>query len=173
VLLRRLLRRHVRPVSNIVVPIGTIMAERLLYLPPWAFCLLLAATFDALGRWSFRAPRAIDAVAYGAAVLMVVPYAGGTIVRSQVWNDRLRFFEAMVRDAPRSARSHRELGLTYGDLGRYDRALEEMHTSLEIEPDDPITLYDLGNVHLRAGRYEDAVAAYSASLAAAPNSLPR
>jgi len=82
-------------------------------------------------------PRAaaIDAVAYrgcrtdGGAFTRAARSCG-----SQVWNDRLRFFEAMVRDAPRSARSHRELGLTYGDLGRYDRALEEMHTSLEIEP---------------------------------------
>src|SRR5439155_213679 len=39
-------------VSNVFVTIGTVMAERLLYLPSAGFCLLVASAADAFGRTS-------------------------------------------------------------------------------------------------------------------------
>src|SRR5207249_6527555 len=92
-------------VSNVFVTIGTVMAERLLYLPSAGFCLLVASAADAFGRTS-RARLGGGAIVAAALVAFYVP---ATVLRNRVWRERRGFFEALVASAPRSARSHREL----------------------------------------------------------------
>jgi len=147
-------------VSNVAVLIGTIMAERLLYLPSAGFCLLLALAIARIG----RGPGAT--VALG--VLVVGLYAVRTVERNMVWHDTPTFVQAMVADAPRSARSHRELGLSLSERNRHDEAVTELGTSLRLGPDEPTTLYDLGNVLAGAGRYTEAIAAYERALERRP-----
>ena len=147
-------------VSNVFVIIGTVMAERLLYLPSVGFCLLLASAVDGLGRRR-GAARAAGAIV----AALLVFYASATVLRNRVWRERRTFFETMVESAPRSARSHRELALVYSDLGLHERAIAELRLALAILPDEAINLYDLGNVLLRAGRPAEAIDAYRRSLA--------
>jgi tetratricopeptide (TPR) repeat protein len=148
-------------VSNVVVLIGTIMAERLLYLPSAGFCLLLALVITTIGRGR-RATAALGALAVGL-------YGARTVERNTVWRDAPTFFRAMVADAPRSARSHRELGLLLSEQNRHDEAMGEIETSLRLAPDEPMTLYNLGIVLARAGRYPEAIAAYQRSLERKPD----
>src|SRR5262249_53815558 len=144
-----------------VVLIGTIMAERLLYLPSAGFCLLLALGIAKIGRGR-RATAALGALA-------VVVYGARTVERNTVWRGAPAFFPAMVAAAPRSARSHRELGLLLSEQNRHDEAVGEIETALRLAPDEPMTLYNLGNVLARAGRYPEAIAAYQRSLERKPD----
>jgi tetratricopeptide (TPR) repeat protein len=153
-------------VSNLFVPIGTIMAERLLYLPSAGFCLLLALCIATIGPRLGREPIATVALA----ALVVGLYAVRTIQRNAVWRDAPTFFRAMVADAPRSARSHRELGLSLSDQNRHGDAIAELETSLRLAPDEPMTLYDLGNVLVRAGKPSEAIAAYERAIERKPGS---
>lgn len=148
-------------VSNLVVPIGTIMAERLLYLPSAGFCLLLAVGLARAGGGGR------GTVALGA--LVVALYAARTIERNAVWRDAPMFFRAMAADAPRSARSHRELGLSLSEAQRHDEAVAALEASLRLAPDEPVTFYNLGNVLARAGRYPEAATAYERALAGEPD----
>ncbi|HUE29896.1 MAG TPA: tetratricopeptide repeat protein, partial [Verrucomicrobiae bacterium] len=154
-------------VSNVFVTIGTVMAERLLYLPSAGFCLVVASAADALGRPS-RAWRASGAIV----VALLAFYVPATVLRNSVWRERRGFFEALVASAPRSARSHRELGLVYSDLGLHERAIAELERALAILPGDMVNLYDLGNVLLRAGRSAEAIEAYRKALARQPDFVP-
>ncbi len=164
-------------VSNLVVPIGTIMAERLLYLPSAGYSLVLAAALvhgatrlaaRAAGRSMVADARALR-IAAGLAAVILAGYALRTWTRNVVWTDPLRFFTTMVDDAPRSARSHRELGGILAEQRRFDDARREFDRSLAIKPGDAATLYNLGNVQLQAGRLDDAVESYRAALAAKPD----
>jgi len=164
-------------VSNVVFPIGTIMAERLVYLPSAGFCLALAAGLVGAG-----APAAHDArdardvlgrlatarVALPLAVVLAL-YGARTAARNRVWHDRLGFFTAMVADAPRSARSQRELGSVLADLGRFEEARAAFTRSLAIRPNDGATLYNLGNALMQENRLDDAIAAYQQALVAVPD----
>lgn len=152
-------------VSNLVVLIGTILGERLLYLPSAGFCLLLAIGIGAAGARTGRGGTATVALA----TLVVGLYAARTIERNTVWRDGPTFFTAMVADAPRSARSHRELGLSLSERDRHDDAVAELETSLRLAPGEPMTLYDLGNVLARAGRSADALAAYQQAIERKPD----
>jgi hypothetical protein len=90
------------PTSNLLFPIGTIMAERFLYLPAIALaaCLVLGvcAAGDKLGRG--RLARA--AVLIGIAAL-----AARTWVRNSDWRDDLSLANATVHSSPRSYKAHK------------------------------------------------------------------
>lgn len=153
--------------SNMVVLIGTIMAERLLYLPSAGFCLLAAIALRSVCRSVFKERMRLAASV--AAATIALSWAGATWARNRVWRDPVVFFQTMVADAPRSARSHRELGLVYSRLGRHEEALAEIQKSLAIKPRDAATLYNLGNVLMRAARPQDAIAAYKEALERKPD----
>ncbi|MGH7412242.1 MAG: hypothetical protein ACREJ6_14445, partial [Candidatus Methylomirabilis sp.] len=93
------------PVSNLRFLIGTIMAERVLYLPSLGFCLLLAvaaSTVAARPQWSL--------LAIGAFGLLLVGYGARTVVRNRDWRSNAAIFSAAVRTSPKSAIAHTYLG---------------------------------------------------------------
>jgi Flp pilus assembly protein TadD len=153
-------------VANLFFLIGTIMGERLMYLPSAGFCLALAAALAAVDaraatRWSpaFVAPLAV----------MVILYGARTVTRNRVWSEPLTFFTTMTADAPRSARSHRELAGALAAVGRFDEARRAFARSLAIKPEDASTLYNFGNVASQQGRFDEAVELYQRALRAKPD----
>lgn len=140
--------------------LGPPLAERLLYLPSAGFCLLLSLLIHRVAGRGGTARVAAHAI--GAAI--VVAYGGLTIARNRVWREPSVFFRAMVADAPRSARSHREFGTWLGEQNDIPGAVSELETSLAILP-HPTTAYSLGIVLGRARRWDEAIAAYQEALA--------
>jgi Flp pilus assembly protein TadD len=149
-------------VANLAFPIGTIMAERLVYLPSAGFCLAAGA---GLVRLAGERPRRLAPVVG----VVLALYAARTWTRNEVWRTPEAFFTAMVADAPHSARSHRELGTMLAAAGRLDEARPAFERSLAIKPNDAATLYNLGNALLQAGRVDEAIDAYGRALAAKPD----
>lgn len=159
-------------VSNLVFPIGTIMGERLVYLPSAGFCLAVAAGLAALvsapdgtarrgsRRWSLAFVTPL-------AVIMAL-YAVRTLERNGVWRDPVVFFQTMVADAPRSARSHSELASALAEAGRFAEAAPAFARALAIKPEDPIILYNWGHALTSAGQYDEAAAAYRRAIAVDP-----
>jgi Tfp pilus assembly protein PilF len=167
-------------VSNLVFPIGTIMAERLVYLPSAGFCLVLAVVLARAGG-ALRSPASATAGARGTLAalttarvalplgIVLALYGVRTAARNRVWHDRLGFFSTMVEEAPRSARSQRELGAVLADLGRFEPARAAFARSLAIRPHDAATLYNLGNALTQEQKLDEAIAAYEEALEAAPD----
>jgi tetratricopeptide (TPR) repeat protein len=117
------------PASNLLFPIGTIMAERLLYLPlaGWLACVALA--IDAAAR-RFGQAR-IAPVIIG---LITAGFAMRTCVRNIDWKDDLTMATASVRTSPDSFKVHRLLAasLFQSDPGNIDRVIAEANKSLAI-----------------------------------------
>jgi tetratricopeptide (TPR) repeat protein len=78
------------------------------------------------------------------------------------------FFQTMVADAPRSARSHRELGTMLTSARRFPEARQAFERSLAIKPEDATTLYNFGNAYSAEGRFADAAASYRRAIALNP-----
>jgi Tfp pilus assembly protein PilF len=154
-------------VSNLAFVIGTIMGERLAYLPSVGFCVAVAAGLtwlvgerEVATRWpaKFVAPLAVIVALYGMR----------TVARNTVWRDPQTFFATMVVDAPRSARSHRELGTVLASVRRFPEAHQAFERSLAIKPEDSATLYNYGNALGSEGRFDEAAAMYRRAIAANP-----
>lgn len=119
------------PTSNLVFPIGTIMAERFLYLPAIG---LLACLVTAVEAASPHVPiKHFVPVALG---VIAVALAARTWVRNGDWQDQLSMAEASVRTSPNSFKVHRLLAATLYENAppgaSLDRPIEEAERAVAI-----------------------------------------
>jgi len=93
--------------GNVVFPIGTIMAERLLFLPSLGPCLLAGLTVDEVRRKWGRIPHALAVGVAAAAAVVLVPLF---VARGSVWASSAVYFPASAAASPRSAKAWYDLG---------------------------------------------------------------
>jgi tetratricopeptide (TPR) repeat protein len=190
------------PASNVLFPTGTLMAERLLYLPSFAVCLIaghLGADLARRGK-----PALVGAVA--AAALLLGLGAARTWTRLPAWSDNATLALTDVKLQPRSAKLQAGAGIALHSAGREEEAEAAYRRALAIWPDYAQIHYNLALLlderdaeeeaigHLKEagrlaphnpqpfkllaprletlGRTEEALAAYAAGSAADPRDLP-
>ncbi len=115
------------PVSNLLFPIGTILGERLLYLPSIGFCFLLGVGYRRLTRTVM--PVWIPVTIAG---LLLGVYSVRTHLRNLDWRNDFTLFSATVRSAPNSAKAHFNLGSAFREQGELKKALDAYWAALEI-----------------------------------------
>ena len=187
----------IAPVSNLLLPIGTIMAERILYLPSIGLCAGIGLALTAV----VRSRRLLAA----AVVLLAAIMGARTVARVPDWRDDRALFTSAVLASPRSAKAQYNLGvllLEEGDaaaalpylqrgvaiasgdkasarmmsdlgvalmrLGRNDEAIRVLEEAHRIEPDRGAVLLNLGNAYLRRGEAPRALAQFEAALSIDP-----
>lgn len=122
------------PTSNLVVTFGTIMAERLLYLPAVGFagCLVLAVE-AAAGRWAKARPMAAPAALAAICLLL----GARTWARNLDWQSERALWLSAVEAAPESYKTHQ----TYAGSGLpLDDSIREVNRALEIIGEVPDAL---------------------------------
>jgi tetratricopeptide (TPR) repeat protein len=156
-------------VSNIVVPIGVLLAERLLFLPSvgWAFAAgaLLVAVEGQIQ--AARARRML----WLAAMLVAALFAARSATRALVWHDKDVFFTQLLRDAPQSFRAHWVIGDMAFERGDSALGEREMRIALQLNPDHPYLLEELGLRYETTGRYEPAIPLLAHAVAVDSNRL--
>ncbi|MCX6631662.1 MAG: DUF1736 domain-containing protein [Candidatus Solibacter sp.] len=144
------------PASNLLFPIGTIRADRFLYLPAVGLlgCVVMAAyTLGSRMRLPLLAPALI--------LVMTAGFAVRTWGRNAEWRDEVTLASADVQTSPRSFKLHvlRATAMFSADPlhANIDRVVEEMDKSLAILhglPDlrrAPETYYFAGVAYLAKG----------------------
>jgi tetratricopeptide (TPR) repeat protein len=116
------------PASNLLFPIGTIMADRLLYLP--SLGLLACAVFA--GYAVAPNPKILAAVL----CVIVTGFAVRTWMRNQEWQSELAIAAADVQTSPNSFKLHRLLASSLFDSDRthvnIDRVIDEQEKALQV-----------------------------------------
>jgi hypothetical protein len=135
--------------ANILMPTGTIMGERLAYLPSAGFCLLAGLAWN----WLQSRQRI---VALAALTAVVAAFGMRSMVRNKDWVDNLNLYSAGVRVSPGSAKMHGNLGGEYAAEGDWDRAATEYETALRINPEYPDVLAAYGLLEAWRGHDEAA-----------------
>jgi protein O-mannosyl-transferase len=137
------------PTSNLLFPIGTIMAERFLYMPAITFAGCAAAALWALrGRIDARWMRA----AFTAIALL---FAARTFARNFDWVSEAALFQSAVAAEPASFRPHDAMASIYLRAGQLDDAVREADRTLKIL--DPLPdSRNLPNPYITVGKvYND------------------
>jgi protein O-mannosyl-transferase len=136
--------------SNFLRPIGTIMAERLLYLPSLGFTCAVAYGLAQTGRKQI------------AAVALALLYAGRTMSRNADWHDHVTLFSSAAEVSANSSLVQANLAnaLLYrkGDAAGAARHAME---AIRIEPGDPAAYMTLGDALVKLGDLVQAVEAYA------------
>jgi hypothetical protein len=133
------------PTSNLVIPIGTIMAERFLYLPAVGFSIcLIVALYSICG---LLRSRTLAPVLLG--LLITVAFGVRTWARNRDWRDNVALFSAAVQTSPLSFKTHTGLGQAlHADHADLDAVLLENERSVAILDHLPDRLKSAG-VYLR------------------------
>jgi hypothetical protein len=147
------------PISNLLFPIGTVMAERLMYVPliGWALVWGWGCHQMAL-RW----PR----YAFVILLLMFTGFGKTAIQRNADWQNDQTLFASAVVAQPNSAKAHFNLGNAVRDLGDLQMALEHYDQALAIYPQYAEVYYNIGVIHQQTGQREMALSVYQKAIEA-------
>lgn len=137
------------PTTNLVVVIGTIMAERFLYLPLVGF----AGMVGVLAARTLEDAPSRRPVVVGMLVLVLGAYAVRTLIRNRDWRSDAVLAARTVETAPQSAKAHAGFGtiLFESDPGRVEDAVAEEERAVAIRPDYLPAWINLGRYQLAAG----------------------
>lgn len=153
-------------VSNLILPIGTIRADRLLYMPSLGILLIAGVFLSGLdrriqGRIANKLFRALIAVAV---VLLMVQ----TVRRNGDWRDPATLAAKTVQSAPGSSRAHTALGTRYYTERKYDLALRQYRRAESIYSEDPTLLHNIGITLSQLGNSEEAIRYFTRAVELAP-----
>jgi len=122
------------PASGLLLRLGTLLAERLLYVPSIGFCLLLSmALYSVLSRLS---PRLYTA----AVVLISALYCLKASQQNAVWKDDATLFKSSLKVCPNSAKLQLQVAKLHMNDGEHVQARERVDRAFEIDP----TFCDIG-----------------------------
>jgi len=189
------------PTSNFLFATGTVMAERLMYLPSAGIALAAAAFLPA--DLPGLAARRVRAAALAAAVLLLL---FRTISRNPVWESDEALFRNLIRTSPDSAKAHYDYayaeadrhrhrtayrqyavatsiyaryydawagrGRMAGDIGDLVESVEDGRRSVAIFPPYENGWFTIGYCAERRGDFAAADAAYAEGLRKCPTSYP-
>ncbi|HEY4838304.1 MAG TPA: hypothetical protein VIH72_06845, partial [Candidatus Acidoferrales bacterium] len=137
------------PTSNLMIRIGTIMAERFMYLPAVGFVVCVVAIIYSVGG-RIHAPMFAPAVI----CLLVVGFAARTWVRNQDWQNDLTLATATAHSSPESFRGHYDLALALDQSdhtrSNISQVIDEMEKSMAILNSLPDSR-NIAVVYLKAG----------------------
>ena len=152
------------PVSNLALPIGTIMAERLLYLPSLGFCLALALALRRVAAALAATPGARRRLGAALVAGVVGLHAVRSLERLPDWRSEDALWLHDVERVPRSARARANAGAALERQGRCAEALGhfEAAIALGLPPQDYVQPYQGKALCLaELGRYAEAAELYA------------
>lgn len=122
------------PVSNWILPIPVLMAERFLYLPLFGVALALGIGFSEIRSREHRI--IIGAGAFLFALMLCLSH-------NYIWRNEFTFYENVIRVVPENAKGRLGYGFALIEAGRRADAEKQLETGLRILPDNPALLSTL------------------------------
>ncbi|MBI4527959.1 MAG: tetratricopeptide repeat protein [Deltaproteobacteria bacterium] len=156
------------PVSNLLLPIGTIMGERLFYLPSVGLVLLIGTAWDGLrsSLWLRNTRRFVGGAGLPVFGAVLILLTARTLFRNRDWRNEVSLFQSALQVVPGSAKVHLNFGALKSDV---DEALSAYEEAIRIYPDyvknDALLAGNYGSALLAKGRVEDAVPALEQAVA--------
>ncbi|HUF12916.1 MAG TPA: hypothetical protein VMN78_07455 [Longimicrobiales bacterium] len=151
------------PVSNLLLPIGVLIAERTLYMPSVAVSLVAAALAGFRHKPSARRLLAVGAVA------VLLAFTVRTITRNPVWYSTDTVLRSLLDTHPESYRAQWRAAVREVELGNYARSHYHWELGYRLWPRNSAYTVDYANFHLNYGNPARAAALAEAARAADPN----
>ena len=141
------------PTANLLVPVGTVMGERLAYLPSAALAGLAGLGLAAAVR---SKPRA----AWTLLALFLLVFGARSTARTLDWRSADVFYPRLVETSPGSAKSHYFYGAYLAARGNDQGAVAAYDRAIAIFPAYTEAFHNRGNALARLGKFDQAAASY-------------
>jgi tetratricopeptide (TPR) repeat protein len=153
------------PVSQIV-PIITLMNDRYLYFPmlgvsglAGAAIITVSGTTNKYRSWYILL-----------AMILLIPLPLLAYQRTDAWQSPVALWVDAINKSPDYGRAYYGLGVTYFELGQYDKALPAFAQQKQLEPTSTNYELCLGLIYFENKQYQDATRYLSYALEAGDNS---
>jgi len=155
------------PASNVPFVVGTIYAERLMYLPAAGVLAVVVALATPAWREVPRpSPWPWRPAVLAAAVLV---WGGVAAARNLAWRDDRTLFADMVEKFPRSAKAHYNVAYDAGRRGETELQKRHLESAVALFPRYYDAWATLGRIAWTERRWDDAVLAYKRSVEIFPS----
>jgi protein O-mannosyl-transferase len=141
-------------VSNLLFPIGVLVAERTLYLPSVAVSAAVALLIFSTAH---RVPPVRRRLAIGIMVLLVVAGSARTWVRNPDWQSTQAILYALLRDHPESYKAQWTHASWQRQLGETGNAALHYELAYRIYPHDSQLMSEYGDFLISQGELQRAV----------------
>jgi tetratricopeptide (TPR) repeat protein len=140
-------------IESTILPLEIIYEHRI-YLPGVLVFFLMSLAIVYFCKRIVRKEKAVVFVS-----LLLILYGNGTYLRNFVYGNTLSLWLDVTDKSPNMARAHANLGKVYMDLGRHPEAREAIEKALELTPDMPEALVNLGQLYIEHfGMVEEGIA---------------
>ncbi|TFH66678.1 MAG: tetratricopeptide repeat protein [Gemmatimonadales bacterium] len=139
------------PVSNLILPIGVLLAERTLYVAVFALALGVAVAIDALGTGGRR--RHVALILCG---IVCTLFATRTVLRLPSWRTTDEVFRTLLRDRPDSYRAHWHHARMAWRDGDLPSALAYYQSTIELWPQARPVFGEAGMFATETGQQREA-----------------
>ncbi len=154
-------------------PINDAMTDRRLYLSGWGFSLcvtyfyLICAEFLDGQKHSGKFTNLVLSI-LGIHVFL---FAITTIHRNKLFKDPGLMWQDVISKYPNSARAYSKLGVIYyWDKKEYDKGLQFLQKSLELDPNEPLTYNNIGQIYGIKEKCDIAIQYFQKAIELDPNS---
>lgn len=121
-------------ISNLVMTIGTIMAERLVYFSSVGFCLILAFFIHKM-RSGHK--KVWPEVVWGILIIILIFYGARTIIRNEDWLTNDKLYIGNLKNHPEGFLTQLYWGTALINKGQMDEAKKHLNEAQKIYPDNP------------------------------------
>ncbi|XP_045488096.1 protein O-mannosyl-transferase TMTC1-like [Pieris rapae] len=139
------------PASNLLVTVGFVVAERVLYIPSVGSVLLTVCGMQALWRRGGGSGKRL--MALGVAVV-VAGGAARTVLRNQDWRTRETILRADLAVLPHNAKLHYNFANFLKDIEQQENAIKHYKEALRLWPSYASAHNNLGTLEVWSGRAE-------------------
>lgn len=162
------------PASNLLFPVGFVVAERVLYLPSMGFSLLVAIGWHKchkrLSTLRDTKVRKVFTLLWSLGlVFCLVSHACKVWLRNADWKDEYSLFSSGLKVTDRNAKLFSNVGHALEKQERFEEALQYFHQAVIVQPDDIGAHINVGRTLNHLKRFQEAEAAYTK----AKNLLPQ
>lgn len=137
------------PSSNLIHPVGFVLAERVLYLPSIGFILTVTYGFKYL-QYYIRTTYLIK-VMNALLVLLFILFSSKTYIRTSDWLNEKTLFTSGIKVNPSNAKLYNNLGHYYEKQKYWSEALKCFGKAHSLQPDDLGTSINIARTYLNMG----------------------
>ena len=137
------------PSSNLLHPVGFVLAERTLYLPSIGFILMVVYGFKHL-QCHVQSKR-LKKILYALLLLHLLSFAGKTFHRSYDWLNEKTLYTSGIQVNQFNAKLYNNLGHFYEKQRDWSEALKYFEIARALQPDDLGSSINIARTHLNMG----------------------
>ncbi len=165
------------PASNVLFPVATVLAERVLYLPSIGYCILLPNLISLTLRF-LQAEQILDdtrrawiignirssSIKRSLLVSLTIWFTYKTYIRNDEWATPMKLYQSATKVVPTSCKAWVCLASAYKDIGDRENARRSVSKALEIKPNFAGAFYILAVMEEELGNVDSAIRNYELTI---------